>query len=630
MSLVPRLEPIAPVAPAADPARPDVAAQVASERVDILYQRTPDGLIGGALFALLLGWALAQTGTPWLAWGWCAGKLLTHGLRWLDWRAHERDAAASGQPERWHRRHAMGSLLDGVGWGLLGPMFLPTAEPALDGVLIAGLVGVASVGVFTLTSRFDDALRFMAATLLPTLVQQASHGDTVGWLVAGGMAIYLGVLWQEGRRHEQRVLEMLRLRFEQAALAEERAQAFRLAEQSSAAKSRFLATVSHELRTPLNGVLGMVELLMQDQPTALQVARLRVVQQSSHHLLTLIDDLLDISRIEHGRLGLRPVVANPADLAREVADLLSPVAAGKGLRFELQLSVSLPEAIEVDPARLRQILLNLAGNAVKFTTTGEVRLCAGVQAGRLQFSIIDSGPGLAPEQVERMFDAFVQGDAAGRNRAVGTGLGLAIARHLARAMGGDITCSSLPGAGARFDVDLPLQAVPAPTPAAAPPPGEPGVPLPMATVLVVEDNPVNALVTRGMLEALGLPCEHAEQGRQALARMAQGGLGLVLMDCQMPELDGWEASRLWRQREAAQGVVRRLPIVALTANAVQGDRERCLAAGMDDYLPKPFTQAALRAMLSRHLIAATDNPSPCESSEATGPIPAATPTPAAP
>ena len=630
MSLTPRLDaaPDGPEPPEAP--RPDVAAQVAHERVRILYQRTPDALLGGALFAVLLGWALAQAGTPLLAWGWCASKLLTQGLRWLDWRAHERDADAPGQPERWHRRHALGSVLDGLGWGLLGPLFLPTAQPALDGVLVAGLVGVASVGVFTLTSRFDDALRFMAATLLPTAVQQASRADTVGWLTAGGVCIYLGVLWQEGRRHEQRVLELLRLRFELAALAEERAQAFRLAEQSSAAKSRFLATVSHELRTPLNGVLGMVQLLMQDQPSGQQMARLKVVQQSSHHLLTLIDDLLDISRIEHGRLGLRPVVASPADLAREVADLLAPVAAGKGLHFELQLSANLPAAIEVDPARLRQILLNLAGNAVKFTTTGEVRLCVGVQTGGLQFSIIDTGPGLAPGQVERMFDAFVQGDAAGRSRAGGTGLGLAIARHLARAMGGDVTCSSLPGAGARFDVDLPLKAVPTPAPVAAPGPDDTALPLPAATVLVVEDNPVNALVTRGMLDALGLPSEHVEQGRQALARMAQGGLGLVLMDCQMPELDGWEASRLWRQREAAQPAARRLPIVALTANAVQGDRERCLAAGMDDYLPKPFTQAALRAMLARHLSPATDNPPPCESSEAIGPLPPARPTPAAP
>jgi len=390
-----------------------------------------------------------------------------------------------------------------------------------------------------------------------------------------------------------------------------------------------------------------------------------VVHQSSRHLLALIGDLLDISRIEYGRLALQPEPADPAALARDVVALLGAVAHDKGLLLEAVVAPGLPARVQMDPSRVRQVLLNLAGNALKFTPAGSVRIEVSCQGQRLRYSVVDTGPGVSPAQIDRIFEAFVQGDAPGGQGGSGTGLGLAIARHLARAMGGDLRCSSAPGQGARFDFELRCEEVSLPvSPSAPAAPAEPlaadpGPAAPKASgpvllagnacVLVAEDNPVNALVSTGMLEQLGLRSRLAEDGHQALARLAEGGIDLVLMDCQMPHLDGWEATRRWRAQEAATGA-RRLPIVALTANAVVGDRERCLAAGMDDYLAKPFSQQALSELLARHLpqpveqtveTAAeqaagqaagqpADNPPPCVSSEATEPPLPPPPTPAAP
>ena len=458
--------------------RDAIPGLVAAEQIRTLYERTPEGLLGGGVFACLLTWALATPASNAVASLWLAAKLLTLVWRWLDWRAHRRDALAIERSTVWHRRHALGSALDGIGWGLLAPLFLPTGNPALDGVLVAGLVGVSSVGVFTLTSRFDDAVRFMLATLLPLVVHQAWHGGTVGWLVAGSVSVYFAVLCKEGSRHQARERELLRLRFENAAIAAERARAVQLAQQSNTAKSRFLATVSHELRTPLNGILGMTALLQQDAPTPVQAARLDVLTQSSQHLLTLIGDLLDISRIEFGRLALQPEPTSPAALASEVTGMLGPVALAKGLQLQLVLDPGLPEQVLMDPARVRQVLLNLTGNALKFTTEGSVRLMVSVRPGGLRYSVVDTGPGIAPEQRAHIFEAFVQGGTSAESSG-GTGLGLAIARHLARAMGGDLAFVSRPEGGARFDFDLVCAPVSQPVPAApAPdrpaPAGEPG------------------------------------------------------------------------------------------------------------------------------------------------------------
>ncbi len=583
----------------------NIEDQIAAERVRTLYLRTPQSLLGGTVFAVVVAWAYLPRYGPALMGGWLLLKWLVLAWRALDWRHHRQDAGVQGRTAHWRWRHAAGSLVDGLTWGALGPMLLPSGNVMLDGTLVAGLVAVASVGVFTLSSHLGEALRFMAGVLVPTAIHYALQGrGSVSWLVSVGIAIYLVVLWVECRRAHDHTTELLRLRFENAAIAIERERARRDAEESSQAKSRFLATVSHELRTPLNGILGMAQLLGHDGLPPAQRERLKVLHGSAQHLLTLIDDLLDVSRIEFGRLELLRLPVQLRPLVQEVTDLLGPLAAAHGLKLQVRLAPELPERAMLDAARVRQVLHNLLGNALKFTEHGQVQLAIARQGRHLQFTVTDTGPGVNSQLRERIFDAFEQAPDARRHS--GTGLGLTISRQLARAMGGDITVGNAPTGGACFSFTLAFEPVgdnatsgPALPDQAASAQGLHG------HVLVVEDNPVNALVINGMLANLGLSSGLAEDGQQALDQLATTRFDLVLLDCQMPVLDGWETARQWRQREAAATpAVARLPIVALTANAAPGDRERCLQAGMDDYLAKPLTLETLAECLARYLPAA--------------------------
>jgi two-component system, sensor histidine kinase len=481
-------------------------------------------------------------------------------------------------------------------WGAMGVLFMPAEAPGIRAVMLASLIGVAGVGVFSYASDARGCVLFLLSLLLPTVAYQAMEGTDAGWLACLGVVIYLAMMCHEARRSEERVVEMLRLRFENAWIADQRHRAMRLSEHASAAKSRFLATVSHEMRTPLNGILGMTQLLQRSTLDEAQRSQLDILGQSARHLQSVIGDLLDLSRIEFGKLSLeeRPIVL--AQVVHEVTGLLQAVAVDKGLSFALELSPGLPETVLGDPSRIKQVLHNLLGNAIKFTAQGEVRLQVSRAGEALRFRVQDTGEGVAPNQILRIFDAFEQGPAAVGPDRVGTGLGLTISRHLARAMGGDVACEPPAGSGAQFVFTMPCRQLPS-----APPPGPLPAPGPLPTlegrVLVVDDNAVNAMVASAMLNHLGVQVEVAEDGLAALARMREGRFDLVLMDCQLPELDGWEATRRWRRDENGP----RLPIVALTANAVLGDRERCLAAGMDDYLAKPVEMAQLAAVVHRRL-----------------------------
>lgn len=372
------------------------------------------------------------------------------------------------------------------------------------------------------------------------------------------------------------------------------------------AKSQFLANMSHEIRTPLNGILGMAQLLAGSRLDAEQQFRLDVVRRSGDHLLALINDILDFSKIEAGRLSIERA---PFDLRRaisDVADLLAAVAHDKRIAFEVSVDANVPRWVEGDSSRVKQVLNNLLGNAIKFTDRGYVRLSVrrGESAGKalLRCEVKDTGIGIPAENAEEIFDAFRQADSSLVRRHGGTGLGLTISRELARAMGGDIGHSSEPGRGSTFwfTADLPETAVPDVSgERAGGQPASSDVRL-TGRVLLAEDNEVNALVARAYLEQFGLAVDCVDNGIQALHRAIADDYDLVLMDCQMPEMDGFEATRRIRAHEKAFGL-RPVPVVALTANAIRGDRERCLEAGMDDYLPKPFRSPELRAMVERHL-----------------------------
>ncbi|MDY7114995.1 ATP-binding protein [Halomonas sp. SSL-5] len=376
----------------------------------------------------------------------------------------------------------------------------------------------------------------------------------------------------------------------------------RRAESASRAKSEFLATVSHEIRTPLNGVIGMSDLLLEEPLEEHAREYAATIHDSANLLLGLINELLDFSKIEAGRLDLEYQPLSLAALVEGSVSIFAARAESRGIRLEARLSEALPPWVMGDPARLRQVLLNLVSNAVKFTAQGRVVLEASLEDDEtLRLEVRDSGCGIPAEQRERIFEPFRQGDASTARRFGGTGLGLAISRRLIDAMGGSIDMQSEPGVGSRFWCLLPL--VPAAEPAQAAAAGRVELGQPQgARLLVVEDNPVNQRVAQAMLERLGCRVSLAESGEAALALTERRHFDLIFMDVQMPGMDGLEVTRRLRRRHGwAAGV----PIVAMTAGGPGGEQARCLAAGMNGYLTKPLLQEALLEVLSRHLGGAT-------------------------
>lgn len=385
----------------------------------------------------------------------------------------------------------------------------------------------------------------------------------------------------------------------------------RKAESASQAKSEFLATVSHEIRTPLNGVIGMSELLLEHRLEGAARQCVTTIHHSAGLLLELINDLLDFSKIEAGRLELEHRALALNELVAGVVTLLAPRAEARGVLLLTHLDPQLPERVLADPGRLRQVLINLVSNAVKFTDQGEIRLTVRVEGGeRLRFEVADTGCGIAPEQRSRIFEPFRQGDASTARRFGGTGLGLAICRRLVEAMGGRLEVASEPGVGSRFWFVLSLPTAEAAGPAVRPVARRlDRADLQSAHLLVVEDNPVNQQVARAMLERLGCSVTLAGSGATALQRVAADRFDLIFMDIQMPDMDGLEVTRRLRARG---GWAAEVPVVAMTAAGPGGEQARCLAAGMNGYLTKPLRQELLLETLLHYL---ADGESPLRDSD---------------
>lgn len=380
----------------------------------------------------------------------------------------------------------------------------------------------------------------------------------------------------------------------------EASRARKAAEKASQEKSDFLAFVSHEVRTPLHGAMGTLSLLLDTALDAEQRAYAETALRCGTTLLRMVNELLDLSRIEAGKLLLQPRPFALAEVVREVLDLLAPAAAEKGLEIGASLDHLLPARVVGDPDRIRQVLMNLADNAVKFTGRGAVELrLAALPDGHVGFAVTDTGIGIPPRLRASLFTRFAQAEPAGER--MGAGLGLAICKQLVELMGGQIAVDSTPGCGSTFFFDLPLEAVPDGGTApehVGPPEASPTQPAIQGRILLAEDSKAGGLVGAVILRKAGYTVELARDGAEALAAARSADFDLVLMDLHMPVLDGYAVTRAIRRLPAPRGEV---PIIAMTASTMAAEERRCLEAGMDAHLPKPMDGAALLAAVARAL-----------------------------
>jgi signal transduction histidine kinase len=439
--------------------------------------------------------------------------------------------------------------------GIFGAVF--SQSGISQGLSILGFSLAAAVGA-KLGGHTQIESLAVAATLL-----------SVGWM-SSGMARVLYGTWLSAQVNAEAL--------------EDHNQAL---ENALATRQAFLATMSHEVRTPLNGVLGMTELLARTPLEPDQKSMLETIHSSGEGLLQVLNDILDTAKLDAGKIALETLPYDPAELAESVCHLMRTQVQGRPVVLLTQADPSLPPSVSGDPARLRQVLLNLVGNALKFTEQGQVVVALSWSEERLSVSVRDTGIGISEQAQITIFEPFRQAESGTTRQYGGTGLGLTICRRLVSLMGGELDLQSTLGQGSCFTLSL---SAPELDPLIKSHMGARVGPLP-AVVLVVEDNPVNLLVTLRMLDTLGCACLTAANGEEALEMVAEHDIDLILMDCRMPVMDGFEATR--RLRAQAHF----MPILALTAGVTEDERRVCDAAGMDAVLPKPLTLATLRDAL---------------------------------
>ena len=593
---------------------PEQFDQIRRAQLQMIWEHARGGTIAATAFALLLAFYARELAPLALVVGWAAAKVLAAGAR--VWQGVLYDRA--GRPGRLTWRRATYQLLfvDGVVWGL-GGYYMAGTNGAAASLIAGSLVGVTSIATFGLQARSVATAAYAAPILVLTSLGLLARLDDLGLLLGIGLLFVLALQVRTASQSEKRVVEVHRLRVKADALAAERSEALELAQRESAAKSQFLANISHELRTPLHGILGLSRLMHVEVPTDALKQRVELIESSGAHLLRLINDLIDVGRLHTDKVPLRP---QRFDLAYELETLMGVYAVradDKSQSFTSHLEIPKPFWVTGDSARLRQVLHNILSNACKYTPVrGAITVSARHVDGMLHVECRDTGLGIKSNELEHIFEAFTQvGEVT--SASDGAGIGLTIAREVARAMGGDVTVQSAVGVGSAFTLTIALPAVGpkevAPTLQLVMPSARSNGHGAVRRVLVVDDDDVGATIATAALERVGLNVERVRNGAEAVKHALRETFrpDIVLMDCRMPVMDGFDATREIRTQETALRLPR-VPIIAVTASDSGALKDVCLAAGMDDLLPKPFATSDLYSMLMRWLDTLIEAESPSQ------------------
>jgi len=524
------------------------------------------------------------------------------------------------------RWYVIAVLITGACWGITSTLMFPYDR--LEQVVLAFiLAGVAASGV-TLSSVAWLYSGFVGLALVPLMVRLFYIGGEVYYALSAMTGLFMVVMIMAVYRMYLASSDALRLEYTNEELIQNLTQAgvelesmnrelteeieyvkrmeqeLKMAkdraEEMSQAKGEFLANMSHEIRTPMNGVIGTLQLLTDTKLGAAQQEYVDTAHKSAHSLLTILNDILDLSKIEAGKLNIELIPLDLREIVSELITLHTMTAEEKVIQLYADIDEQLPQVLIGDPTRIRQILANLISNALKFTEKGHVRVKISVVSSDdnnadIRMEVEDTGVGIREEIKDKLFNEFTQADGSTTRKYGGTGLGLAIVKQLVEMMNGEFGVESVPGEGSAFWFGVPLgisaeQTIKQPLDQEMEFKGNLS-----GHVLLVEDNPINQMVAQKMLEKIGIQSTLAADGQEALNFLDQEEFDAVLMDCQMPVMDGFEATRHIRE----QGALLKLPVIAMTANVMEGDREKCIEAGMNDYIGKPVVEADLKKTLAR-------------------------------